>query len=236
MNDNEPIKSDANVESSDSLNIENKLTEPDDSIEKDCLIESAEADSDVGADGNAISKKAGKSKLREFISWVLWLGGAVIVALFISFFIIINSSVPSGSMESTIHVNDRIVGNRLAYLFSEPKRGEIIIFESNDSDIYLVKRLIGLPGETVKIDEGVVYINGVKLNEDYLGSVDSRSFGPFEVPEDSYFFLGDNRASSLDARLWDDHFIKKDALIGKVLFKYYSSFKTFSLPDYGELQ
>lgn len=180
---------------------------------------------------------AKRSKLFEFLSWAAWLGGAVIVALFISFFIIINSSVPSGSMESTILIDDRIIGNRLAYVFSEPKRGEIIIFKSNDDpDLYLVKRLIGLPGETVEIKDGVVYIDGAKLVETYLGSEDSRSFGPYYVPADSYFFLGDNRASSLDARFWDDPYIHKDALIGKVLFKYYNSFKTYSIPDYGVSQ
>ena len=169
--------------------------------------------------------------LTEVLDWVIWIGGAIILAYIISNYIIINSNVPTGSMISTIMPDDRLIGFRLQYVFTEPKRGEIIVFKNPDDESKnYVKRLIGLPGETVEIIDGVIYIDDVILQESYLGSIDDRSFGPYEVPEDSYFFLGDNRVSSLDARLWTNKFVKRDKILAKVLFRYYPSFKWMENP------
>ena len=176
---------------------------------------------------------------KELVEWVKVLVAAAAIALFLNSFIIANSRIPSASMEDTIMTGDRVIGSRLSYLFSEPERGDIIIFRYPlDEKIYYVKRLIGLPGDTVDIVDGKVYINGSTepLDEPYLKEeMEAEPSMHFEVPEDCYFFLGDNRNNSLDARYWEkiamrsastdpEHdytFVEKDKLVAKVLFRYY---------------
>jgi len=160
---------------------------------------------------------------------------AIVVAWFITTFIIANAIVPSGSMESTIMTGSRLVGNRLAYKFGNlPERGDIIIFKNPDNEkIYFVKRLIGIPGDVVEIipnenedGYGYVKINGERINEPYLNEqmiVDQ--YQKFEIPEKSYFFMGDNRNHSNDARYWDHTFVKEDKLVAKVLFQYWKGLK-----------
>lgn len=168
------------------------------------------------------SKKT--SPVREILSWVLTFSIAILVALFLKNFIIINATVPTGSMENTIMPGDDLFGFRLAYLNSDPKRGDIIIFNYPDNEEEkFVKRIIGLPGETVTITEAEVFINGSKLEEDYLKEEWIVSTGPFEfnVPEDSYLVLGDNRNDSLDARYWENQYVARDKIIGKAEIIYY---------------
>ena len=160
---------------------------------------------------------------------------AIFIAWFLTTFIMANSIVPSSSMESTIMTGSRLIGSRLAYSFGEmPQRGEIIIFEFPDNpDVYYVKRLIGMPGDKVEIVEdendpgfGYVMINGEKYEEPYLnGKMEVTSNQVFEVPEGSYFFMGDNRNRSHDARYWENTYVKEDALVAKVLFQYWKGFK-----------
>ena len=167
---------------------------------------------------------------RELIEWVKIFVAAAAIAFFLNSCIIANSEVPSGSMEQTIMTGDRIVGSRLAYRFgSEPERGDIVIFthkaEPGKDKTRLVKRVIGLPGETVDIREDKVYINGsdIPLQESYLPeAMDSKDYH-FEVPEDCYLMLGDNRNHSIDARGWEDPYVTKDEIKAKVLFRYFPS-------------
>ena len=113
-----------------------------------------------------------KSKVwAEVFSWIKIIVIALVIALIINNFIIINANVPSGSMENTIMTGDRMIGLRTAYWFSSPKRGQVVIFKFPDNEEEtFVKRIIGLPGETVHIKNGKVYINNSKkpLKEDYL--------------------------------------------------------------------
>ena len=145
----------------------------------------------------------------EILSWVEVIVVAVVLALLIDGFIIINATVPSGSMEKTIMTGDRVLGTRFAYWFSEPKRGDIVVFrypidEAQGKKTKFIKRIIGLPGETVTIKSGVVYINGEALEENYInGTWTAENDGfEFNVPEDHYLMLGDNRNNSSDARYW----------------------------------
>ena len=166
----------------------------------------------------------------EAISWLKILLVAAVIAFVVNTFIIANSRVPSGSMENTIMTGDRVIGFRLSYLFSDPERGDVVIFHWPDDPsgkTYFVKRVIGLPGDTVQIVEGKVYINGNEepLDEPYLMEEMYGSFGPYQVPEDSYFMLGDNRNSSRDSRAWENKFVERDQLIAKVLFRYFPSIK-----------
>mgnify|MGYP000703106790 CR=1 FL=1 len=98
---------------------------------------------------------------REILSWILTFALAIGAAFLIKNYLIINADVPTGSMENTIMTGDRLIGNRLAYLKSTPQRGDVVIFHypDNEEELY-VKRVIGLPGETVTVKDGKVYIDG----------------------------------------------------------------------------
>lgn len=191
----------------------------------------------------------------EILSWVEVIVIAVVLALFIDNFIIINATVPSGSMEQTIMTGSRVLGTRFSYWFKDPQRGDIVVFkypidEAKGKNTKYIKRIIGLPGETVEIREGAVYIDGEKLEETYInGTWTERNDGfKFEVPEDHYLMLGDNRNNSSDARYWAELAVRgglakdpgdEDALSyqyvarKKILGKAYFCYWPFS--DFGSL-
>lgn len=161
----------------------------------------------------------------ELISWVKIILISVISIVLINQYIIVNALVPSGSMKNTIMPNDRLIASRLYYKIVEPKRGDVVVFKYPDDEEQLyVKRIIGLPGDKVTIIDGKVYINEDKepLPDDYV-TVEPMfgSFGPYFVPEDSYFMLGDNRNDSKDSRFWQNRFVSKEKILGKVIFKYH---------------
>lgn len=161
----------------------------------------------------------------EIISWLQILVTAACIAFILNTFIIANSKVPTSSMENTIMTNDRVIGFRLSYRFSSPKEGDIAIFRfPDDESIYYVKRVIGLPGDIIDIKDGKVYKNGsdTPLDEPYLKEeMFPEEDMHFEVPENSYFMMGDNRNLSYDARYWNNTFVSKDKLIAKVIFRYW---------------
>lgn len=174
---------------------------------------------------------------KEIVGFIKLIIIAVVVAVAINNLVIINATVPTSSMENTIHEKSRMIGYRLAYVFSSPKRGDIIIFKYPDNPKEnFVKRVIGLPGEYIEIKSGVVYIykDGEnnppeKLEEDYVyfedGKVDlSGDFPKTLIPEDSYFVLGDNRNNSKDSRFWTTtNFVREDEILGEAIFSYYPS-------------
>lgn len=174
---------------------------------------------------------------KEIVGFIKLIIVAVVVAVAINNLVIINATVPTSSMENTIHKKSRMIGYRLAYVFSSPKRGDIIIFKYPDNPKEnFVKRVIGLPGEYIEIKSGVVYIykDGEnnppeKLEEDYVyfedGKVDlSGDFPKTLIPEDSYFVLGDNRNNSKDSRFWTTtNFVREDEILGEAIFSYYPS-------------
>ena len=160
------------------------------------------------------------SPVKEILSWVLTIAFAIVAAILIKNYVIINANIPSGSMENTIQIGDDIFGFRLAYTFSDPKRGDIVIFNAPDSPSEkYIKRVIGLPGETVSIKDGFVYINGEKLDEDYLpaSGITQSEKTTFEVPAGHIFAMGDNRTGSLDSRYWNDPYIPLNQLQGRML-------------------
>lgn len=179
---------------------------------------------------NKNDKKKGGFKA-ELISWITTILVALILALGINNFLIVNAKVPTGSMENTIMPKDRIIANRLAYITSDPERGDIVVFKYPDDETVLyVKRIIGLPGDKVEVIDGKVYINDSKepLQEDYLKEEMYGTYGPYYVPENCYFMMGDNRNDSLDSRFWENTFVQREKILGKVFFKYYKGFKIYN--------
>lgn len=185
-----------------------------------------------------------KAVIRELLSWVEVFAAAIIIALFLTKVVLINAVVPSSSMESLISPGDRLFGFRLQYkFFGDPKRGDVVIFKYPvDESENFIKRVIGLPGEIVTIENGKIYIddNETPLDEPYLPEewiVGNDGF-VFEVPEDCYFMMGDNRNVSNDARYWAEEamrygiatdsetarsysYVHKSKILGKALLKYW---------------
>lgn len=173
---------------------------------------------------------------KELFSWIKIFVVAVVIAFFINNVIIMNANVPSGSMKNTISEGDRMIGLRTAYWFSDPQRGDIVIFENPDykengsraDDKYYVKRVIGMPGDKVVISNAKVYINDSKtpLNETYLPEEWTQVNGDeepleYKVPKGCYFLMGDNRNNSSDARFWKNTYVKRSKIIAKAEFKYW---------------
>lgn len=166
-------------------------------------------------------KKSLWKELWEYVKMILFV---VIVVLVVDNFLLINAVIPSESMENTIMTGDRIFGNRLAYLFDDPERFDIVIFKYPDDESQrFIKRVIGLPGETVEILEGKVYINGsdTPLDDSFTPETPVGNFGPYTVPEGCYFMLGDNRNNSRDSRMWDNPYVKKEKILGKAVLRYF---------------
>lgn len=182
--------------------------------------------------------------MRELLSWLKVIVIAFLISIFVTQVVLINATVPSTSMESLISPGDRLFGFRLQYkMFGDPQRQDVIIFKYPvDEEEKFIKRIIGLPGETVYIRDGKVYIDDATepLDEPYLPE-EWEAFNDgfvFHVPEDSYFVMGDNRNVSNDARFWADEayrsgladseseameysFVKRDAILGKAIVKYW---------------
>lgn len=207
------------------LNEEDELIELNNKEMADTVIHKGRGRKEKGNRNND-DREDEPSALGELVSWIMYFAVAIIIALFLKTFVIINATVPTGSMENTIMTNDCIMGFRLAYTISEPKRGDIIIFKYPDDETQkYVKRIIGLPGDNIYIENGEIYINGsvTPYQESYLKEEWVIANGPYEfqVPEDSYLVLGDNRNNSLDARYWTNKYVTKDKIIGKALFVYF---------------
>ena len=181
-----------------------------------------------------------KSKFREYVEAILL---AIVIAFFIRTFVIQAYKIPSGSMKPTLLIGDHILvskfnyGVKLPFLRSTlipigtPKRGDILVFiypEDRSKDF--IKRLIGLPGDTIEIRNKKILLNGLPLNDTHGVHVDSiiipgsiqprDNFGPVTVPADSIFVMGDNRDESYDSRFWG--FVKMKDVLGKALIIYWS--------------
>lgn len=170
---------------------------------------------------NNISEGNDKGKGRNFFKdWILPIIIAIVLATIINKFWFFFIKVPTGSMEPTIMPGDKILVTRV-YNKEKLQRGDIVVFYSeelskeNNKTFNLVKRLIGLPGDKVVIEEnGDIYVNGKKTDEDYV----KYQLGierEFTVPQGKYLFLGDNRANSNDARLWSQTYIGEKDIMGK---------------------
>lgn len=162
--------------------------------------------------------KKNKSALLEVLESVAI---AVLLAVLIRMFLFQPFIIPSGSMEPTLQIGDRIMVNKLSYHIGDPRRGDVIVFKyPMDPSRDFVKRLVAKGGETVEIRNSQLYINGRQVAEDYLPpGLTFEDFGPVEVPPGTYFMLGDNRNSSEDSRSWG--MMPEENIIGKAVIIYW---------------
>ncbi len=165
---------------------------------------------------------------KEILGWIETIAVAVLLAFLINHFLLVNVYVPTGSMENTIMAGNRILALRTSYWFSDPERGDVVVFEDPDDPTgktLYVKRIIGVGGDTVEVKDGDVLVNGQVQDEPYIKEITEGDFGSYHVPEGCYFMMGDNRNKSLDARFWENTYVEKDAILGKVVLRYYKGFK-----------
>jgi len=177
---------------------------------------------------------------REVISWVKPAIYSFLFAIIVNNFVIVNATVPSPSMEDTVRTGDRLVAFRLSYLFSEPERYDIVVFSRPETRRLYVKRILGLPGESLLFLDGHVYINGSNIPQRYdfikgpllgeYGVFDAAAgvFEPFVIPDGHFFVLGDYRINSGDSRYWHETFIPRGQIVGRVVFRYFPGFANLS--------
>jgi len=154
---------------------------------------------------------------KELVETLIW---ALVLALVLRTFVVQAFWIPSGSMIPTLMPGDRVLVAKFWYHFTEPKRGQVVVFKyPMDPTRDFVKRLIALPGETIEIKNGVVYINDSPLEEPYVKNRDFLSMEKITVPRGQYFMMGDNRPNSQDSRFWG--FVPKNYLRGPAFFRYW---------------
>jgi signal peptidase I len=158
---------------------------------------------------------------QEVRGWARDILFTALIAVLVVIFVVQPVKVEGTSMEPRLEPRDRIFVNKFVYYFSDVKRGDIVVFwYPKDKTKSFIKRVIGLPGETVEVRSGVVYFNGEKLSEPYLaGGFDNESYPLQVVPPDHYFVLGDHRNSSNDSRDWG--FVPEQNIFGEAVFRYW---------------
>lgn len=184
-----------------------------------------------------------KTELLSFVKTIVFL---IVIVIIFRASILEPYKIPSGSMIPTLRIGDQILVSKLSFgirlpfiddiiwRYSSPKRGDIVVFTRpddpttsvNESKDNIIKRVIGLPGDTIEVRRRTVYINGKALEEDYArwdhGGPPSGNFGPEKIPADHVIVLGDNRDQSKDSRFWNNPFLPMERLKGRALFVYWS--------------
>lgn len=178
-----------------------------------------------------------RSRTRTVVEWLAVIGGALLVALLVKTFLVQAFWIPSPSMNPTLNEGDRVLVNKLADGVSEINRGDIIVFERPNADGQsgpesgindLIKRVIGLPGDTIEARNGVVYVNDQRLDEPYLDAgMATGDLQTFTVPDAHVFVMGDNRTNSQDSRTFGP--VPDGNVIGRAFFRVYP------LGDFGRL-
>jgi signal peptidase I len=151
--------------------------------------------------------------------------------------------IPSESMLPTLAIDDRLIVEKVSYRFSQPERGDVVVFSPTDAlkeqnyKEAFIKRIIGLPGDVVQVKDGEVYVNNQKLTEKYILNPPNYQYGPMKIPQGQYLVLGDNRNNSYDSHYWG--FVPRENLIGKATVRFWPPNRLGSLdqkPLYSESQ
>ena len=187
-----------------------------------------------------ITQEKTKSKTREYVESLII---AAIIAFFVRSFVIQAFRIPSSSMEPTLLIGDHLLVNRLSYVMKvpftdkvifnlgDPKKGDVVVFRYPvDPDKDFIKRVIATEDDTIAIKDKAIYLNGKKIEDEWGHYSDKTilpehinprdNFGPYKVPKNAYFVMGDNRDRSLDSRYWG--IVTKNHLVGKALILYFS--------------
>ncbi len=187
-------------------------------------------------DDDSGNKSSASDKLLQFLDWLRTFLFIILIGLFISLFVIQRNTISGPSMEPTLQNNDQIFVEKISKYF-KIERGDIVTIDEAEDDHphnLLIKRVIGLPGEKIEINDGVVYINDQELIEEYLPNGVVTTANPEMehtseiLGEDEYFVLGDNRSVSKDSRRLGP--VHKDQIIGKLLVRFYP-FDSIGKPD-----
>lgn len=166
------------------------------------------------------------SILRELGGWILYILIIIGLTYLIITFVGQRTRVSGSSMETTLHNGDNLIVDKLSYRFRDPKRYDIIVFPYKyEENTYYIKRIIGMPGETLQIKDGYVYIDGEKLTSDIYGNEliedPQTAEDPVTLGEDEYFVMGDNRNHSMDSRDPSVGVLKKSDLMGRAWVRIY---------------
>jgi signal peptidase I len=169
---------------------------------------------------------------------------AFVLAFLLRTFIVEPRFIPSGSMEPTLQVYDRIIVDKISYQVSQPQRGEILIFYPpaspfiEDNSKAYIKRLIGLPGDQIRIQAGQVFVNDIAIAEPYIAEPADYTFkGTVTVPPNSYWVMGDNRNNSNDSHVWG--FLPRQNILGRAILRFWpldSRLGQIQTPKYAEAQ
>ena len=197
---------------------------------------------DLKQNKKSLNQKQEKSFIRETAETLVI---AFVLAMILRTFVVQAFYIPSSSMENTLLINDMLLANKFIYFFKDPVRQEIVIFKSIEKDakktgkIYIIKRVIGMPGDKIQIKDGHVYINDKKLSEPYIKELCAQDFisnidiklsltgqpymdgssKPLVIPKGHYFVMGDNRNNSRDSRYFG--FLPRKQIIGRAMFRYW---------------
>ncbi len=172
---------------------------------------------DTGQEGRSTAADVVRSWLRELLEAVL---PALVIVLVVNIFLAQATRVEGQSMDPSLRDNERLIIEKITYRFRSPQRGDIVVLRRPQRSVDpLIKRVIGLPGETVAIHDGLVYINGEPLSEPYLNQSTWGSMAPVVVPEGHVFVMGDNRRSSNDSRAFG--VVPLDDIVGRAWLRYW---------------
>lgn len=160
-----------------------------------------------------------------WVETVKTLAMAMVLSFGIRVFVAEARYIPSSSMEPTLQIDDKLIIEKMTYRFKEPERGDIVVFsptetlKENNYHEAFIKRIIGLPGDTVLVKQGEVYVNNKILPEKYIKEDPNYDYGPITVPEGEYLVLGDNRNNSYDSHYWG--FVPKENIIGRAFVRFW---------------
>ena len=167
----------------------------------------------------------------EIKDWIVSILIAVVLAFFIRYFIVELYMVEGPSMRPTLVNSERLVVNKFIYRFRQPERGEILVFKyPRDQSRDFIKRVIAVPGDTIEVKEGRVFVNGQLLNEDYILERTRGSYPVSTVPAGHVFVMGDNRNNSEDSRFKDVGFVPYSLIKGKAVLVFWPLDHIKSLP------
>lgn len=179
-------------------------------------------------------KEEGSSRWKSIVSNIIWILVMLLAVFLIVEYVGQRTQVSGSSMEDTLHDGDNLIVDKISYRFRDPERFDIIVFLPNENEkTYYIKRIIGLPGETVQIVDGKIYINGEVLEENYGKEVikrAERASTPIVLGGDEYFVLGDNRNNSKDSRDPSVGNVKRSSIVGRAWVR------IWPLSDFGVLK